>query len=138
MLILFSVAKFLTVVPSLARPLSIRAIRASASVLLFAATGPSAMWAATSEETDFFEQHIRPIFHTYCTECHGAEKQESGLRLDRREAFFAGSDSGPVLSNETDEEGLLFEAISYKNEDLQMPPDDPLPPRGTCLGKAMD
>ncbi|MEE2780872.1 MAG: PSD1 and planctomycete cytochrome C domain-containing protein, partial [Planctomycetota bacterium] len=129
-LILFSVAKFLTAVSSLARPLS---IRASASVLLFAAVGPSAIWAATSEETDFFEQHIRPIFHTYCTECHGAEKQESGLRVDRREAFFAGSDSGPVLSSEANEGDLFFEAISYKNEDLQMPPDGPLPPEALAL-----
>ena len=33
-----------------------------------------------------FVKDVRPILQRACFECHGAEKHESGLRLDRRDA----------------------------------------------------
>ena len=39
-----------------------------------------------------------------------------------------GGKSGPVLVPGHPEKSRLIEAIRYKNPDLQMPPDDPLPP----------
>ena len=88
--------------------------------------------AAADEQFAFFEEHIRPLLHTHCSACHGEEKQESGLRLDLRSSFFAGGDSGPVLSPDNPDESLLLKAIRY-DDDLQMPPEDPLPSEAVAL-----
>ena len=34
----------------------------------------------TREQAEFFEKGIRPVLVTHCVACHGAKKQESGLR----------------------------------------------------------
>ena len=34
-----------------------------------------------------FARDVQPILAAHCYKCHGAEKQESGLRLDRRGAL---------------------------------------------------
>ena len=80
------------------------------------------LYGATADQAAFFEEYIRPLFHTHCSECHGEEKQESGLRIDHRASFFAGGESGPILSADKADESLLLEAIRYDNEELQMPP----------------
>lgn len=46
---------------------------------------------------EFFEQRIRPILVSDCCECHGAEKQRGGLRVDFRDGLLQGGDSGPAL-----------------------------------------
>ena len=33
---------------------------------------------------DFFEARVRPVLAAHCWECHGPQKQKSGLRLDSR------------------------------------------------------
>jgi hypothetical protein len=33
---------------------------------------------------DFFEAKVRPVLAAHCWECHGPDKQKSGLRLDSR------------------------------------------------------
>ena len=44
-----------------------------------------------------FTKDIQPLLAKRCYECHGADKQESGLRLDQKDKALAGADSGPVL-----------------------------------------
>ena len=44
-----------------------------------------------------FERDIRPLLHARCAECHGANKQQSGLRLDRKNAALKGGVSGAVI-----------------------------------------
>jgi len=61
-----------------------------------------------------------------CYECHGPEKQESGLRLDTFEGIIQGGDSGPAIEPESAGESLLINAVGYENEELQMPPESPL------------
>lgn len=80
----------------------------------------------TAEQLDFFEKKVRPILVERCQKCHGAEKQESGLRLDRREMAFKGSDSGPAIVPGDPDKSLLIEAIRYQG-DIQMPPAGKLP-----------
>src|SRR5438093_3586472 len=55
--------------------------------------------APTPEQTEFFEQEIRPVFAEHCYSCHSAqaEKVKGGLRLDTREALLKGGSSGPVI-----------------------------------------
>jgi len=49
------------------------------------------------EQEEFFESKIRPVLASECIECHGPEKQKGGLRLDFRDGWKAGGDSGAVL-----------------------------------------
>jgi len=91
------------------------------------------LYGATADQAAFFEEYIRPLFHTHCSECHGEEKQESGLRIDHRASFFAGGESGPILSADKADESLMLEVIRYDNEELQMPPEHPLPTEAVAL-----
>ena len=42
-----------------------------------------------------FEQDIEPILKQHCMGCHGADEQESQLRLETAEGLFQGGKSGP-------------------------------------------
>ncbi len=75
-------------------------------------------------ELQFFETKIRPILANKCYNCHSKEgdKVRGGLLLDTREAILHGGNSGPAIVPGDPAESLLIQAISYKDEDLQMPP----------------
>src|SRR5260221_1837272 len=47
-------------------------------------------FAATPQQTEFFEKQVRPVLANTCYKCHGADKQKGGLRLDSREALLKG------------------------------------------------
>lgn len=84
--------------------------------------------AATSPQAlEFFEQHVRPVLVLHCQECHGAKKQEGDLRLDSRESLLKGGLNGPVVVPNSPTESRLITAIGYADDNLQMPPDEPLP-----------
>ncbi|MCC7085851.1 MAG: PSD1 domain-containing protein [Pirellulales bacterium] len=79
-----------------------------------------------SSEAEFFESNIRPLLAAHCKECHGEKKQEMGLRVDRREAFFRGGDDGPVVVPGNPEKSLLIEAVRHQGG-VHMPPNAKLP-----------
>lgn len=71
-----------------------------------------------------FEKQIRPILESRCWHCHGADEQESGLRLDRRADLLRGGDSGlPAVVAGQLERSYLLERITESDDDLVMPPD---------------
>lgn len=74
---------------------------------------------------EHFETEIRPVLVQHCLQCHGATKQEGGLRLDSRNAILEGGDSGPAANVGRAELSLLIEAMRY--ESFEMPPAHPLP-----------
>ncbi|MCX6948577.1 MAG: DUF1549 domain-containing protein, partial [Opitutae bacterium] len=74
----------------------------------------------------FFENKVRPLLADHCYECHGEKKQKGGLRLDSQPGWQKGGESGAVIVPGHPDTSLLIEAIHYKNEDLQMPPKQPL------------
>jgi len=79
----------------------------------------------SGEAAEFFEKQVRPVLATNCIKCHGAKKQEGGLRLDSRKAMLVGGDGGPAIVPKNLEESLLVEAIRY--EGAEMPPAGQLP-----------
>ncbi len=83
---------------------------------------------ATPDQEKFFEEKVRPILATRCLDCHGPKKEESGLRLDSRQAALDGGDSGEraVVPGEPGR-SLLVKAINHAG-DIHMPPDNKLPP----------
>ena len=78
------------------------------------------------DQAEFFESKIRPVLVQHCERCHGAKKQESGLRLDNRSGFLKGADAGPVVEPGKPEESSLVEAVSHKGP-VKMPPNSRLP-----------
>ena len=81
--------------------------------------------AFTPEEIRFFESEVRPLLVQRCHECHGADQQKGGLRLDSRDGAILGGDSGPAIEPGDAAASLLVEAIRY--ESYEMPPDGQLP-----------
>ena len=71
-----------------------------------------------------FERDIRPIFAAHCGSCHGATKQEGGLRLNAREAAMAGGDSGQkaIVAGDPNASRLL-RVVNGQDEELSMPPE---------------
>ncbi len=90
------------------------------TLALFVHTSP----LSAAENSDFFENKVRPLLAQHCYRCHSgqAKKLRGGLRLDSREAMLAGGDSGPALTPRQPDKSRLIEAVTYKNVELQMPP----------------
>ncbi len=78
---------------------------------------------ANGDDVDF-ARDIKPIFTANCTRCHGAEKQEAGLRLDQRKAALRGGDSGVALVAGKSDESELLKRIAAEDADERMPPAD--------------
>ena len=82
--------------------------------------------AAAADKVDFKTQ-IRPILVSRCVGCHGAKKQESGLRLDFRKPALAGGDSGVAIQSGKPAASLLLKRIRSAD------PNDRMPPKGKPL-----
>ncbi|MGI8980682.1 MAG: DUF1553 domain-containing protein [Pirellulaceae bacterium] len=74
----------------------------------------------SKEDLAFFENRIRPLLVEHCQKCHGAKKQESGLRLDHREMMLAGGDRGAAVDLADTGASLLLKAVKHEG-DLKMP-----------------
>lgn len=83
--------------------------------------------AFAAEGVDFFEAKVRPLLIEKCYECHAQGKKiKGGLRLDHRDGWAKGGDTGPAIVPGKPEESLLIEAVRYTNRDLEMPPKNRL------------
>ncbi len=82
--------------------------------------------ADESAAVEFFESKIRPLLIDHCIDCHGADAQEGGLRLDSRHGWESGGETGAAVIPGNVADSLLIKAIHYADKDLQMPPDEPL------------
>jgi hypothetical protein len=76
--------------------------------------------ASADDSEQFFESKIRPLLIEKCLECHNAEKQSGGLRLDSRDNILKGGDSGAAMIPGDPAASRLIQAIRYDG-DLQMP-----------------
>ena len=71
-----------------------------------------------------FTKDIEPILESHCYACHGAKKQESGLRLDDASLALKGGDMGLayIPGNSATSAMVLFAAAV--DDSMVMPPDD--------------
>ena len=96
-----------------------------ATILLLAGCVPLAAQVklppAAQVKVDF-EKHILPILAQNCHSCHGADVQQSGLRLDRRQAAMRGGDYGPVITPGNSATSKLIRRLVNGDGGLQMPP----------------
>jgi hypothetical protein len=73
-------------------------------------------------DVDYLRE-VKPILHERCFACHGALKQESGLRLDTGSLIRQGGDSGAAVESGKAAESLLIERVAAASEDERMPPE---------------
>jgi mono/diheme cytochrome c family protein len=93
-----------------------------------ASFSPTDLASADNGDVDYLQQ-IKPIFHERCTACHGALKQEAGLRLDTATLAIKGGDSGPTITPGNAASSLLIQRVSANDESERMPPEGkPLAP----------
>ena len=95
-------------------------------VLGLLACARSARGADDAAQTHFFETKVRPLLQEHCVKCHGGEKTKGGLKLTTRQGLLQGGDSGPAVDLKNFAKSRLVVAISYEDEDLQMPPKQKL------------
>ncbi len=87
------------------------------------AIGPLYAQQPSAEAVQFFESKVRPIFASQCYGCHSGKSRiaSGGLKLDTRNGFFQGGQSGPPVVPGRPDESKLISAIQYTSE-LKMPP----------------
>ena len=134
---------FLRVVSKSASPLSRRvliSLRAFCAIVFVAAAQaaeppappapptPGVPSAPDEAGIHFFETKIRPLLAGECYSCHSvsAKKLKAKLFTDSLAGILKGGESGPALVPGQPEKSKIIEAVGYKNQDLQMPPDSKL------------
>src|SRR5262245_50875942 len=89
--------------------------------LILVSAGHRALPARGDDAVDF-ARDVRPILADRCFQCHGADKQESGLRLDSGAAITAGGNSGAAIVPGKADESLLIRAVTGADDVSKMPP----------------
>jgi len=82
------------------------------------------------DQLQFFEKNIRPVLVEHCYKCHSTEsdKVKGGLTLDTKQASLLGGESGhPGVTPGNIAQSSIYEAMTWKNDDMQMPPKQKLP-----------
>ncbi|MEC8555015.1 MAG: DUF1553 domain-containing protein [Planctomycetota bacterium] len=93
-------------------------------LLLFLLT-PSYPLAGEVEYT----RDIKPVLKAKCYSCHGALKQEAGLRVDTVALMKKGGDTGPAIDPDNLLESKVFARVSSDDPEIRMPPEgEPLSP----------
>src|ERR1051325_10233121 len=68
-----------------------------------------------------FSKEIKPIFEASCIKCHGRGKAKGGFRLDNRETFLNGGESGPAAVPGKSADSLLISLVQGLDPDSVMP-----------------
>jgi ankyrin repeat protein len=101
-----------------------------AAALLFlpsAVAAQSAMPPPATAAVDY-EKDVKPLLAQNCYACHGAEAQQSGLRLDLRQNALRGGDYGPVIIPGKSAESKIIKRLVDGDGGMRMPPSGPLTP----------
>jgi hypothetical protein len=83
----------------------------------------AALPPAVDRQIDFVRD-VRPLLEEHCWACHNADWQESGLRLDRRDAMLDGGDLGRAVVLGDSAASRLIHYVAGTDPDLLMPPGD--------------
>ena len=87
---------------------------------LFAGDGTRGPGESEDAAVSYVET-IKPLLRTRCFACHGALKQEGGLRLDTASLMQQGGDGGAAVVPGDAEASLLVERVTESDESVRMP-----------------
>ena len=86
---------------------------------------PASAARPSAEEALVFASVVEPVLRERCVQCHGAAKQEGGLRLDGPESLRKGGKNGPVFVA-----GQAAKSELVRRIWLPASHEDVMPPRG--------
>jgi len=92
----------------------------------------------SADQLNFFEKNIRPVLVEQCYKCHSSESKKinGGLTLDTKEGTMLGGDSGHSgITPGSLAESSIYQAMTWANEEMQMPPKNKLPADVVALFK---
>jgi mono/diheme cytochrome c family protein len=89
------------------------------------ALGSARTSAAAADAKVDFAREVLPIFKSSCIECHGAQKQKGGLRLDGRAAAMKGGTTGVAIVAGKSSDSLLLHRIKGLGDEPRMPEKKP-------------
>jgi len=95
---------------------------------------PAGVRVASGQESVDYQRQVKPLLERHCVDCHGAEEQSSGLRLDAGQLAVRGGDRGPAVIAGKSDKSLLFQALLGQGDLKRMPLDqDPLNERDIAI-----
>lgn len=112
------------------KTLTLSLLLLSPALLRAADAAETAHAGIPADQLNFFEKNIRPVLVQSCYKCHSEEasKVKGGLTLDTKQATLLGGESGhPGVTPGMISESSIYEAMTWKNADMQMPPKEKLP-----------
>lgn len=72
-----------------------------------------------------FRSQVAPILLQHCLDCHSADLQMAGLRLDQLALAIDGGESGAAIKPGNSAESLLIQRLTDSKLGLRMPPETP-------------
>ena len=100
---------------------SMRSTANTVAVLVLASMCGGATRASAADAVDY-ARDIKPLLTARCVACHGALRQQSGLRLDTAAAMLVGGEQRPAISAGHSDQSLLISAVTG-SAGFRMPPD---------------
>ncbi len=98
------------------------------SVLVFSLMTIGKAACIAEDRMEFFERKIRPVLVEHCYQCHSEDpkKRKGDLRLDLRDGWQKGGDSGtPSIVPNNPDASPLMRAMRHADDVSAMPPDKP-------------
>jgi YHS domain-containing protein len=81
---------------------------------------------AAVPRTVSFAKEVQPLLAARCGTCHLNGKKSGGFRMDSRELFLQGGDSGPVVKAGSSGESPLIRLVAALDPENRMPPQGPI------------
>ncbi len=78
------------------------------------------LWAFDAAQ---YQSHVRHVLKERCYACHGALKQEAGLRLDTVALMLKGGDSGSAIVASDPQASILLQRVTSGEDAVRMPPE---------------
>ncbi|MCC6508144.1 MAG: DUF1549 domain-containing protein [Pirellulaceae bacterium] len=82
----------------------------------------SVVGVAWSADVDYVRD-VKPLMAQHCYACHGALKQEAGLRLDTAQLMIQGGDGGPAITPGQVDKSELLARVTSQATTTRMPPE---------------
>lgn len=93
-------------------------------VVMACLVGSTQLAAAADDHKVDYQTQVKPLLKARCYACHGALKQEGGLRLDAASLMLKGGESGKaIVPGERFDSSLLLERVSAADASVRMPPE---------------
>ena len=84
---------------------------------------PACFCAALSAAPVDFSKQVQPILESACVHCHGPDKDKGDVRVDSKDAAFAGNENGPgITAGAPDKSAIYATLILHEDDDMVMPP----------------